>query len=123
MDLTLWILQGLLALVFLGSGIAKLVQPKAKLVGSPRMAWSNGFSQGAIRWIGIAEVLGALGLMLPSALRVLPWLTPLAALGLALIMAGAVTTHARRQEPVIPPLILGLLGLAVFIGRFWLTPL
>ena len=77
------------------------------------MGWADDFSQNSIRLIGLAEVLGGAGLILPAALKVLPVLTPLAALGLSSIMFGAVMTHARRTEPFVPSLVLALLALLV----------
>ena len=123
MNIALWVLQVLLGLLFAGSGAAKLAQPKQQMLKSPRMGWAGDFSQSSIRLIGLAEVLGGVGLILPAALKVLPVLTPLAALGLSSIMFGAVMTHARRREPFVPSLVLALLALVVYIGRFWLAPI
>ncbi|WP_425146234.1 DoxX family protein [Deinococcus sp.] len=123
MNILLWALQVLLGLLFIGSGGAKLAQPKEQMLKSPQMGWASDFSQGTIRLIGLAEVLGGLGLILPAALKVLPVLTPLAALGLAAIMFGAVMTHAGRREPFVPALVLALLALVVCAGRFWLAPI
>jgi uncharacterized membrane protein YphA (DoxX/SURF4 family) len=120
----LWVAQGLLAVAFLAAGATKLRQPKVKLAQN-NMAWVEDFSQGAIRLISAAEVLGALGLVLPALTGVLPWLTPLAALGLALLMAGAAYTHLRRKEgsAVVPPTVLLLLAALVAVGRFFVVPL
>ena len=123
MNIFFWVLQILLGLAFLAAGAGKLMQPKEKLATTPNMAWTNNFEQGSIRLIGSAEVLGGLGLILPAALRVLPWLTPLAALGLAALMIGGVMTHARRKEPFTLALVLAVLSLVIFIGRFWITPI
>lgn len=118
MDIALWIAQILLALVLLGAGAAKLSQPKEKL--EARMAWATDFSQPVIRVIGTAEVLGALGLVLPAATGIVPVLTPLAATGLALIQLGAVVTHARRRELPMIAVNAVLIAIAAFIawGRF-----
>src|SRR3954470_24811508 len=94
----LWIVAGVLAAAFLGAGLMKLSQPRKKLADSG-MGWVEDFSDGAVKGIGALEVLGALGLILPAVLNIAPVLVPLAATGLALIMAGAVVTHARRREP------------------------
>lgn len=120
MNIALWVVAGLLALVFLGAGGAKLAQPKEKLAANPNMAWTEDFSPGAIKAIGALEVLGALGLVLPQATGIAPVLTPLAAVGLFLTMAGAVVTHVRRREnqAVVPGVVLGLLALFVAVGRF-----
>jgi hypothetical protein len=83
MDTALWIVQALLAAVFLTTGVTKLVQPRAKLAAGP-MSWAADVSDAQFRTIGLLEVLGALGLILPGVLNVAPALTPLAAVGLAL---------------------------------------
>ncbi len=123
MNTILWVLQILLAIALGGAGAAKLAQPKAKLASTPNMGWANDFSPQAIRLIGVAEVLGGLGLVLPAALRILPWLTPLAALGLAALMLGAVMVHLRRRESFVVPLMLAVLAVLICIGRFWLVPI
>ncbi|MFC4455166.1 DoxX family protein [Deinococcus sonorensis] len=122
MHIALWILQTLLALVFLGAGLNKLARPKPAVV-PPAMGWINDFDASPIRLIGLAEVLGALGLILPSAFGILPWLTPVAALGLVALMVGAANVHATRRESAAPTVVLALLALLVFIGRFWIAPL
>lgn len=123
MGMALWAVQGLLAVAFLGAGATKLSQPKEKL--AKNMAWVEDFSQGKVRLISTLEIAGALGLVLPALTGVLPWLTPLAALGLALLMAGAVSTHLRRKEgpAVVPPAVLLLLAAFVAVGRFFVVPL
>src|SRR5436190_20723758 len=94
MSIALWTVQGLLAAAFLVSGATKLSQPKEKLLQN--MAWVEDFSQRAERLIGALEVLGAFGVILPALTGILPWLTPLAALGLVLTMVGAALTHLGR---------------------------
>jgi hypothetical protein len=118
-NVLLWIVAGVLAAAFLGAGLMKLSQPSKKLADSG-MGWVEDFSDGAVKGIGGLEVLGALGLILPAALNVAPVLVPVAATGLALIMAGAVTTHARRREPQLIVVNVVLLALAAFVawGRF-----
>ncbi|GEC05029.1 hypothetical protein SSP24_26840 [Streptomyces spinoverrucosus] len=120
MNVALWTVAALLALVFLGAGAAKLAQPKEKLTASPSMAWANDFAPGAIKTIGLLEVLAAIGLVLPAAVDIAPTLVPLAASGLALTMFGAAITHSRRGEfqPVVVNVV--LLALAIFLawGRF-----
>lgn len=119
MNVVLWIVAGLLAVAFLGAGLMKLVQPKAKLQASG-MGWVEDFSPNAVKVIGAVEVLGALGLVLPAAFDVAPVLVPVAATGLFLLMAGAVVTHVRRREldTVAPSAVLGLLSLVVAVLRF-----
>jgi uncharacterized membrane protein YphA (DoxX/SURF4 family) len=121
MSIALWIVQGLLAVAFLGAGATKLSQPKEKLLKN--MPWVEDFSQPAVRLIGAAEVLGALGVVLPALTGVLPWLTPLAALGLVLLMVGAALTHLRRKEYGNVAINAVLLVLAAFVayGRFFLA--
>jgi uncharacterized membrane protein YphA (DoxX/SURF4 family) len=123
MGIALWIVQVLLAVAFLGAGVTKLSQPKEKL--AKNMAWVEDFSQPTVRLIGALEVVGAIGLVLPALTGILPWLTPLAALGLVLLMAGAVYTHLRREEgsAVVPPAVLLLLATLVAVGRFFVVPL
>jgi hypothetical protein len=121
MDRTLWIVAGLLAAVYLFSGTVKLILPKEKLATVPAGGWVNDFSAGTVKAIGALEILGALGLVLPAALGIAPVLAPLAALGLAALMAGAVITRLRRHEP--KPMVADLiyLALAAFVawGRFF----
>ena len=121
MHIALWVLQALLALVFLGAGLNKLAKPKPAVV-PPAMGWINDFPANSIRLIGLAEVLGGLGLLLPAALGILPWLTPVAALALAVLMLGAANVHVKRRETAAPTLVLAILALLVFIGRFWIAP-
>ncbi len=121
MGIALWVAQVLLAVAFLGVGGMKLSQPKERLAAS--QGWVEDFSQGAVRLIGALEVLGALGLVLPALTGVLPWLTPLAALGLVLLMIGAALTHLRRTEYGNIAVNAVLLVLAAFVvyGRFFLV--
>ena len=122
MNIALWIVQGLLAAAFLMAGIMKATQPKEKLAAN--MAWVNDFSTSQVRLIGIVEILGAIGLILPAATGILPILTPLAAVGLALVMIGAAMTHRRRGESQMIPINAVLLLLAAFVayGRFIAVP-
>ena len=115
MNIVLWVLAGLLASAFLGAGISKLVQPKAQLAAGS-MAWVEDFDDRQIKGIGAVEVLGAVGLVLPAALGIAEYLTPLAALGLALTMVGAAATHLRRGEKNMVPVNILLGGLALFLA-------
>ncbi|TMR90423.1 DoxX family protein [Nonomuraea basaltis] len=119
MNVALWVVAALLALAFLAAGAMKLAQPKEKLAASG-MGWTEDFSSGAVKGIGALEVLGALGLILPAVTGIAPVLTPLAALGLALVMAGAAITHARRKETQMIAINAVLLILAAVVawGRF-----
>ena len=119
MNVVLWIVAGLLAVAFLGAGLMKLAQPREKLVESG-MGWAGEFSPGAVKAIGALEVLGALGLILPALFDIATVLVPLAAVGLALVMVGAIVVHARRKETPMVATNVVLLALAVFVawGRF-----
>ncbi len=123
MNTAIWVVQILLALAFVGAGLSKLLQPYERLAA--RMAYVNDFTPGAVRAIGSWEVLGAIGVVLPAWTGILPWLTPLAAGGLALNMAGAMATHLRRREYPAIVANLVLMGLAVFVvyGRLVAMPL
>jgi uncharacterized membrane protein YfcA len=123
MNGTLWTLQGLLALVFLVTGALKIVLPKERLVA--QMGWVENVSQQVVRLIGVVEILGAIGLIMPSLTGIMPWLTPLAAAGLASTMVGASLTHYRRSELSRIGLTAVLLVMALFVavGRTWIMPL
>ena len=115
MNTTLWIITGVLAAAFAAAGLMKLAQPKAKLAESG-MAWTEDFTDGQVKLIGLAEVLGAIGLILPAALDIAPILTAIAAAGLALTMLGATAVHARRGEKSNIPVTLALAVLAAFVA-------
>jgi uncharacterized membrane protein YphA (DoxX/SURF4 family) len=119
MNLALWIIAIVLAVVFIASGLMKQFVPKSKLVTSGQ-GWAEDYSPTNIRLIGLAEVLGAIGLVLPAAVHIAPMLVPLAAVGLALVMAGAIAVHARRKETMNIAVNVVLIVLAVFVvwGRF-----
>ncbi|MEO3795531.1 DoxX family protein [Nonomuraea sp. B10E15] len=118
MNVFLWIVQAFAAAVFTLSGAAKLIQPKDKLV--PKYAWIEDFSPASVRSIGVLELLGAIGLVVPAATGIAPVLTPVAGTGLAIMMAGALALHIRRGElsglPV--PGVLFVLAALVAWGRF-----
>ena len=122
MNVFLWIVAGLLAAIFLAAGLTKLTQDRRKLIANPNMKWTEDFSAGTIKLIGTAEVLGALGLILPAVLDIAPVLVPIAATGLAVLMLGAAITHARRKEP--QPIVINavLLILAVIVAVFRFGP-
>ena len=123
MTYALWIIQILLALMFLFAGGTKLVLPPEVLasMGSPNQIPLPGWF---VRFIGVAEVLGALGLILPGLLRIKPWLTPLAAAGLFVNMNGAtaLTVAADGLAAGVIPLVVGLLAAFVAYGRWRLAP-
>ncbi len=110
----LWVVQGLLAATFLAAGLMKISAPVEQLQAS--MPWVSGAMGPAVRFIGAAEVLGALGVILPAATRIKPSLTPLAALGLAAVMVLASLTHLVRGELPMVPVTAVLGGLAAFVA-------
>jgi uncharacterized membrane protein YphA (DoxX/SURF4 family) len=118
-DIALWIIAGLLATVFLASGLMKLTRSSEKLAASG-MGFVEDFSPGAVKAIGALQVLAAVGLVLPAALGIAPVLVPLAAVGLVVLMVGAIITHLRRHEAQAIPVNVTLLALAVLVawGRF-----
>ena len=120
MNLVLWIIAGLLAVVFLLAGASKLLIPYEKLARAPGAGWVNDFSPGFVKGLGAVEILGGLGLILPATLGIAPVLVPLAAVGLATIMVGAAIVTYRRHEPLHALLNLTYLALAVLLawGRF-----
>lgn len=114
MNIALWAVQIILALVFLAAGVMKATQPVAKLAQS--MGWVNDFSPVFVRVLGVAEVLGAIGLVAPLALGIAPVLTPVAAIALAVTMVGAVVVHVRRKESAVIATNLVLLAACVFVS-------
>ena len=127
MNIVLWILQGLLAAIFLMAGVMKATQSKEQIKekGGERMAWVDSVSAGNIKVIGILEILAAVGLILPQLTGILPWLTPLAAVGLVLTMIGAIILHVRLgdgAQAMMTNVVLLLLAAFVAYGRFVLVP-
>jgi len=116
MNVVVWIVSGLLAAMFLMSGVMKVPATKASLAGNPRMGWSAPFPIELIKVIGVAEIAGAAGLILPRIVDTATWLVPAAAIGLAVIMIGAIITHARRSEFSSVAINSVLLALAVFVA-------
>ena len=118
MNIALWIVQGLLAALFLFGGGMKLVMPIAEM--TQQMALPGFF----LRFIGVAEVLGGLGLILPGLFRIRPSLTPLAAAGLVIIMIGAtgLTASSGDIKAALMPLVVGLLCAFVAYGRWKIVP-
>lgn len=121
MNTALWIVAGVLAALYLLSGFGKLFTPREKMAAMMRPAqWVLDFSPGTLKAIGAAEILGAIGLILPALLDIAPILVPLAALGLVSLMTGAVIMRIRRHELRYALLDLTYLALAAFVafGRF-----
>ena len=118
MTVALWTVQAVLAVTFLGAGGSKLVQPRKRLIDSGMPVFEH-FSDPSVKAIGTLEVAGAIGVILPAVTGVAAVLVPLAATGLALVMAGAVITHVRYRAPRIAiPAVLLVLAAFVAWGRF-----
>mgnify|MGYP000427210283 CR=1 FL=1 len=117
-NIFLWILQAVLAVLFLMAGIMKATRPAAKL--SKSLPWVEDVPLPTLRLIGVVEVLGAIGLILPAATGIAPILTPIAATGLAVVMVLAVFTHLRRKEygAIAFNAVLLILCVIVAWGRF-----
>lgn len=113
MNIALWVVQGWLAAIFFAVGMMKLLTPRVELQKKQGMGYVEERSGAEMKLIGLAEVLGAIGLILPWLLQVVPVLTPLAA-----TMVGAIITHRRRKEPALVPAVLLVLALFVAFGRF-----
>ena len=121
MNTALWIVRGLLAALFLFAGGTKLVLSLEVLNEMSKQTPLPGLF---LRFLGVAEVLGAIGLILPGLLRIRPVLTPLAAVGLVIIMIGAtaLTLAGGDVAPALIPLVVGLLSAFVAYGRWRLAP-
>jgi uncharacterized membrane protein len=123
-NLLLWIGQILLALAFLGVGYGHTLRFE-QMSTRPGMTWLAGVGRDRMRIIGILEILGAIGLILPAATGVLPWLTPTAATALAVLMVLAIVLHARRPDEgrnIIGNAILGAIAALIAYGRFVVAP-
>jgi uncharacterized membrane protein YphA (DoxX/SURF4 family) len=119
MNTALWVVQFVLSVVFFSAGTLKVLQTREQLV--PRVGgWLEDYPTGGIKAIAAAEVLAAVGLIVPPALDVLPVLAPLAAVGLVIVMGGAIVVHARRREysNVAVNIVLAVLAAFVAWGRF-----
>jgi uncharacterized membrane protein len=118
MNIVLWILQVLLAGIYGMAGFMKgITTRKAR----ERMPWAKDSTETKVKFVGIMEILGALGMLLPMIFNIFPWLTPLAAIGLALVQVLAMlTVHIPRKEFKSLPMnvVLMLLALFVAIGRW-----
>jgi uncharacterized membrane protein YphA (DoxX/SURF4 family) len=122
MNIALWIVQVLLAGMFLMAGVMKAFQYERAKASLP---WVKDVPRGLVTFIGISELLGGLGLLLPAITGIQPWLTPLAGVGLALVMILALGFHASRREGQAIGFNAVLLILAAFViyGRFLIVPL
>jgi hypothetical protein len=115
MNIALWLSQGLLAAVFFGSGLLKSTQSKERMLATGQTGVRE-YSLPFIRFIAAAELLGAAGIVVPWVLQIAPVLTPLAAVGLGIIMIGAARAHYRLHELGNVAKNLGLLSLCVFVA-------
>ena len=124
LHIALWVLQALLAFAFLGAGTMKLITPAEELIKNG-MSFVETGGIGLARFIGASEAAGGLGLLLPAGLRIAPWLTPLAAAMLALVMALGVGYHVMADDAAgsAPALVLGGLSLFVAWGRSKAAPI
>ena len=122
MNIALWIAQVLLAGMYGMAGSMKTFQVD-KVRANPQMTWVNGRSDGYVRFVGVSELLGALGIILPILTGILAWLTPVAAIGLSVIQLLAIfQEHLPKKEYNVIPVNIVLLALSVFvaIGRWYL---
>ena len=116
MNLALWISAGLAAALLAASGLGKLTTPHARLI--ERFAWVQDFPDPAVKGIGLVDLIGAIGLIVPAAVNIAPGLVPIAAAGVVVLMIAAIVVHVRRSER--PVINVALLLLAAFVawGRF-----
>lgn len=114
MNIALWIVTGVLAAMYLMAGLLKAISAKEKLAGS--LPWVEDYRSGTVKFIGIAEILGALGLVLPWLTGIAPPLTPLAAVGLVVVQVLAISVHVRRGEQKVLAFNILLLVAALFVA-------
>jgi len=117
----LWVAQVLLSMGFGMAGVMKLATPYAEL--AQKMAWAQHTPEALVKFIGVVELAGALGVILPAATRIKPVLTPLAAAGMVVIMVLAIGLHVSLGEVPAPNFVLG--GIAAFVawGRWRKAPI
>ncbi|WP_197219870.1 MULTISPECIES: DoxX family protein [Bacteria] len=123
MDIALWVVAAVFAIGFVAGGIVKLVAPYEKY--GAKLGWPLDFTPGNVKFMGVVEILGGLGLILPALLNIAPVLVPMAASGMALYMAGAVTERIRRAEhkELLGDLVFLAAMLFIAWGRFGPFPL
>ena len=117
MLIAFWIVSSLVALAFLAAGLMKVARPKEALAASG-MTWTEDFAEPTVKLIGAAEILGAIGIMLPAITGIAPILSPIAASALALVMVGAIVVHVRRGENAAPSIVLLVLAVASAVLGF-----
>lgn len=121
MEIAYWIVAALLAVFYAYAGGKKVAQSQEQL--RPMMGWVDTIPMPLVRTIGVLEILGAIGLVLPPATGIAPWLAVAAAIGLALIQAGAMVVHLSRGEARLIGLNIALLAAAAaaaWLGTTWL---
>ena len=118
MNTALWIAQALLALVFVGAGVTKLKDSREVYAATrpPMTTYALHMPTWLFKSLGVLELAGAVGVIVPEATGVAPWLTPAAAVGLGLIMFAALVDHARRSERQAFPINIVLFALAAFVA-------
>ena len=120
MNILLWIVQALLSLLFIFAGVMKFLMPVAEMQKGAPVVFPGWF----FHFIGVCEILGGIGLILPALLRIKPGLTPLAAAGLCIITLGATIVTAMGSVPMAAtPFVTCLLALFVAFGRWRLRPI
>lgn len=117
MEIWLWVVTGLLAVVFLGSGASKLVKSRQSLYEGG-MTYVQDIHPAALKGIGLLELAGALALVLPPVLERGVELVPVAAGALGCMMVIATVMHIRRREPFVVPLVIGIVAGALAVLRF-----
>jgi hypothetical protein len=119
-NIALWIVQGLLALVYLAAGGLKVGRRREQLVASGNFDWMKDSSDAGVKAVGLVEILGALGVILPWLTGIASILTPIAAIGLVVVQIGALRVHLVRNErqPLPANVLLLLLAAFVAVGRF-----
>ena len=123
MNIALWIVAGLLALAFLLAGFMKAFRPVEDL--KKNMGWVAVVPTPFVRFIGVAELLAAIGLILPAVTGIAVWLVAAAAGGLVIVQLSAAIFHSRRQEWQVigGNVVLLLLAVFVLVGRWFWSPL
>ncbi len=119
MTIALWVLQGWLAVVFLVAGLTKLAGDRTALARRSGMGYLADLTDARMRLLGLAELAGAVALVLPGLLGRADVLTPLAAACLAVLMAGAVGVHVRRRESALVPAVLLACAVCIVVGHTW----
>ncbi|WP_225729424.1 MULTISPECIES: DoxX family protein [unclassified Nocardia] len=119
MNIWLWVLQSVLAAVFAAAGLYKLLAPRDRLANNLG-DWVNAVPTAVVKSLGLVEALGAVGLIAPAITGIAPILTPIAAVGVGVVMVGAIAVHARRGEyvQIEGNFVLAVLAVAVAWGRF-----